>query len=138
MSRPSAAVPCPSGSPVPSGGMVMSMARISSGLGVRPMPYLGDCAVRITHVTSRTAPLTIHIGHAPVGHHLVLADAIVVVVGISAANRHKRSQIRLDVACLVSGARFDDRFAAFPPPGQAKARESPVEPRLLVPRSATW
>src|SRR5919197_5629153 len=47
--------------------MEMSHARISSGVGVRPTPYRGDCASAATprsNTNGRT--LSIPIGHAPV------------------------------------------------------------------------
>src|SRR5262245_16071823 len=50
--------------------MEMSHARISSAVGVRPTPYLGDCAsaaTPISNTNARTGPgLSVPIGHAPV------------------------------------------------------------------------
>ena len=43
-SSPSSGVPRPGGSSSPVGLMEISQARISSSLGVRPTPYVGDCA----------------------------------------------------------------------------------------------
>src|SRR5436190_5404317 len=75
---PSLAVPRPGGSSSPVGPIEISMRRISSAVGVRPTPYVGDCANagpprsrRI--VTSLSEP----IGHAPVlgdlpGHNAVV------------------------------------------------------------------
>src|SRR6516225_9141402 len=41
---PSLAVPRPGGSSSPVGPIEISMRRISSAVGVRPTPYVGDCA----------------------------------------------------------------------------------------------
>src|SRR5579864_4725908 len=50
ISRPAAAVPEPSGSPVPSGAIVVPKPRICSSVARCPTPYFGDCA------TVRAAP----------------------------------------------------------------------------------
>src|SRR6185295_3134726 len=42
---PSLAVPRPGGSSSPVGPIEISMRRISSAVGVRPTPYVGDCAI---------------------------------------------------------------------------------------------
>src|SRR4249919_1700816 len=51
--------------------MEMSQARISSGVGVRPMPYVGDCASAETPISDANAnangrSLRVPIGHAPI------------------------------------------------------------------------
>src|ERR1700687_5807327 len=80
---PSLAVPRPGGSSFPAAPIEISMRRISSAVGVRPTPYVGDCAnaglpKSPTLVSSRiAASLSEPIGHAPVlgdlpGHNAVL------------------------------------------------------------------
>src|SRR6188768_11816 len=66
---PSLALPLPAGSSSPVGPTEMSRARISSAVGVRPMPYVGPCASAGTPISNANAiasPLREPIGHAPV------------------------------------------------------------------------
>src|SRR5262245_6728501 len=80
---PSLAVPRPGGSSSPVGPIEISMRRISSAVGVRPTPYVGDCANAglprsstprgNAIVTSLSEP----IGHAPVLGDLPRHDAVV-------------------------------------------------------------
>src|SRR5712675_2188668 len=82
-SAPSLAVPRPGGSSSPSALIEISMRRISSAVGVRPTPYVGDCADAglprsPTLVSSRIATsLSEPIGHAPVLGDLPGHDAVV-------------------------------------------------------------
>src|SRR5438045_4778046 len=66
---PSLALPFPGGSSPPVGPIEMSRARISSAVGVRPMPYAGPCANTGTLISNENAigrTLREAIGHAPV------------------------------------------------------------------------
>src|SRR5262245_13096873 len=80
---PSLAVPRPGGSSSPVGPIEISMRRISSAVGVRPTPYVGDCAnaglpKNPTLVSSRIVTnLSEPIGHAPVLGDLPGHNAIV-------------------------------------------------------------
>src|SRR5215471_2550462 len=67
-SAPSLAVPRPGGSSSPVGPIEISKARISSAVGVRPTPYVGeDCAnAGLARSTKITTSLSEPIGHAPV------------------------------------------------------------------------
>src|SRR5437773_10357727 len=75
---PSLAVPRPGGSSSPVGPIEISMRRISSAVGVRPTPYVGDCANAGLPRSSRiVTSLSEPIGHAPVfvdlpGHNAVV------------------------------------------------------------------
>src|SRR5215471_5446211 len=77
---PSLALPFPGGSSPPVGPIEMSRTRISSAVGVRPMPYVGPCASTGTHISDANAigrTLREPIGHAPVPGDLPGLDAVV-------------------------------------------------------------
>src|SRR2546427_2614243 len=146
MSRPSAAVPRPGGRPVPSGGMVISMPRISSGVGVRPRPYFPDCAQSGTQARSRSTTVmpgsqtsnlrrfgrpTLHIGDPPIGHQFPGANAVVVIIGTYAARGDQFVLRRLHVASFIGGAGCDDSLVSVPAPGKPETRESQRKSRLL-------
>src|SRR5215468_3498621 len=64
---PSLAVPRPAGSSSPVGPIEISKARISSAVGVRPTPYVGDCAnAELPRSSIIVTSLSEPIGHAPV------------------------------------------------------------------------
>src|SRR5215471_7308921 len=67
-SAPSLAVPRPGGSSSPVGPIEISKARISSAVGVRPTPYVGDdCAnAGLPRSSTIARSLSEPIGHAPV------------------------------------------------------------------------
>src|SRR5947209_13769076 len=76
---PSLAVPRPGGSSSPVGPIEISKARISSAVGVRPTPYVGDdCAnAGLPRSSTIVASLSEPIGHTPVPgdpprHHAVV------------------------------------------------------------------
>src|SRR6266571_4617995 len=79
---PSLALPRPGGSSSPVGPIEISMRRISSAVGVRPTPYVGDCANavlprRLPSSSGIVTTLSEAIGHAPVpgdfpGHNAVV------------------------------------------------------------------
>src|SRR6516225_6661921 len=94
---PSLAVPRPGGSSSPVGPIEISMRRISSAVGVRPTPYVGDCANAGLPRSSRiVTSLSEPIGHAP-----VLGDLL--------------SQ-RLHLPDLVGGARKNLGRVSIPSP----------------------
>src|SRR5262245_46026773 len=77
---PSLAVPRPGGSSSPVGPIEMSMRRISSAVGVRPTPYVGDCANTglpksgtIVSPTLASSGMLTSLGE-PIGHLPVLGD----------------------------------------------------------------
>src|SRR5215467_14518262 len=75
---PSLAVPRPGGSSSPVGPIEISMRRISSAVGVRPTPYVGDCANAGLPRSSRiVTSLSEPIGHAPVLGDPPRHDAVV-------------------------------------------------------------
>src|SRR5262245_52244334 len=58
--------------------MEMSHARRSSALGVRPTPYVGDCASAETPMSgTRTRALSVPIGHAPIAGDLPRLNGVV-------------------------------------------------------------
>src|SRR2546422_5953202 len=83
-SRPAAAVPEPSGKPLPSGAMEAPRLRICSAVAGCPTPYRVDCAAIAAAKTSAIA-LSFHIGHSPIGAHLPQLDAVIVITGIYSA-----------------------------------------------------
>src|SRR5437016_9829396 len=64
---PSLAVPRPDGSSCPVGLIEISQARISSAVGDRPTPYVGDCADPIWHIPRKIIGRSLRkaIQHAP-------------------------------------------------------------------------
>src|ERR1700731_1910353 len=78
---PSLAVPRPGGSSLPSGLIEMSQARISSAVGVRPTPNVGDCADPTWHIPrSITSGRSLgeRIVHAPIARDLPWLNSIVI------------------------------------------------------------
>src|SRR5206468_11280521 len=120
---PSLAVPRPGGSSSPVGPIEISMRRISSAVGVRPTPYVGDCANAGLPRSSRiVTSLSEPIGHAPVlgdlpGHNAVVEP------GHSVISLHRYvpplgdllSQ-RLHLPNLVGGARKNLGRVSIPSP----------------------
>src|SRR5689334_14094277 len=122
---PSLALPFPGGSSPPVGPIEMSRARISSAVGVRPMPYVGPCANTGTLISNENAigrTLREAIAHAPVLrdppwlHRVVqprhaerLIEGLVPVLGDLLARR-------LRLADLVDAARHDFGLVAVPLP----------------------
>src|SRR6516162_3546627 len=121
---PSLAVPRPGGSSSPVGPIEISMRRISSAVGVRPTPYVGDCAnAGLPSSSSRiVTSLSEPIGHAPVlgdlpGHNAVVEP------GHSVISLHRHvpplgdllSQ-RLHLPDLVGGARKNLGRVSIPSP----------------------
>src|SRR5438093_410936 len=77
---PSLAVPCPGGSSLPSGLIEISQARISSGVGVRPTPNVGDCAEpswHIARIATSGRTLRKRIVHTPIARDLPRLNGIV-------------------------------------------------------------
>src|SRR4029450_101676 len=124
-------VPRPDGSSSPVGPMGMSQARNSSAVGVRPTPYVGDCAsneapLMASNANGRT--LSVPIGHAPVAGNSPRLNAVV-------QSRHRERFIvgfvpvlgelcarRLSLTYFVRAARHNLRLASVPVPHEAKAR----------------
>src|SRR5262245_20282009 len=120
----------------------MSMARSSSAVGVLPKPEVGDCAstaglkacttstaprtVANTKTTERVGALrTVAIRDLSVGRDLPGLDAVVVILGVHAADLDQLGQPGLRVACVVRAARCDDGLLAAPCPRAAKSRVGP-------------
>src|SRR5579863_7890846 len=107
----------------------MSHARISSALGVRPTPYLGDCALANsaalkTAISNRS--LCHPILHAPIGsdaprkHRIVRpGHAEILVVRLIEILRGLGSR-GLPCAQFVRAARQDHALLAVPCPGKSK------------------
>src|SRR6266850_1104260 len=120
---PSLAVPRPGGSSSPAAPIEISMRRISSAVGVRPTPYVGDCAnAGLPRSSKIAASLSEPIGHAPVlgdlpGHNTVVEP------GHSVISLHRHvpplgnllSQ-RLHLPDLVGGARKNLGLVSIPIP----------------------
>src|SRR5215475_8797184 len=135
-SRPAATVPEPSGKPVPSGAIADLRSRISSGVGGRPTPNVGDCAASWTAAASATIKIArialhLHTRHRPVRVDLPELHSVEVVPRVGAPHCDQRFASRLNVACFIRRARSDDRFPAIESPRQAKARKRDGQPRLL-------
>src|SRR3954468_9215033 len=123
--EPSLALPFPGGRSPPVGPIEMSRARISSAVGVRPMPYVGPCANTGALISNENAigrTLREAIGHAPVLpdppwlHRVVqsrhaerLIEGLVPVLGDLLARR-------LRLADLVDAAGHDLGLVAVPIP----------------------
>src|SRR6266850_2178738 len=124
---PSLAVPRPGGSSSPAAPIEISMRRISSAVGVRPTPYVGDCANAGLPRSSRiVTSLSEPIGHLPVLGDLPGHDAVVEPrYSVISLDRHVPplgdllSQ-RLHLPDLVGGARQDLGRVAIPIPGIAE------------------
>src|SRR5260370_27632855 len=97
----------------------MSVARISSGDGVRPTPYLGDSASSPAHARA-TPNLASRISHAPVCENLPGPDAVVVIFVICSAHCDQGLVRRLHVTGLIRCARLHDGFSPVPVPGSWK------------------
>src|SRR6187551_3714822 len=111
--------------------MEISHARISSALGVRPTPYVGDCATAEAPPMSTSAngmALSVPIGHAPItrnsprlnavvqpGHRERGIQRLVPVLGELCARR-------LRLTDFVRAARHDLGLASVPVPHEAEAR----------------
>src|SRR6267142_1504362 len=75
---PSLTVPRPAGSSYPVGPIEISKARTSAAVGVRPTPYLGDCAnAELPRSSIIVTNLSEPIGQAPVLGDLPRHDAVV-------------------------------------------------------------
>src|SRR5687768_17637224 len=58
--------------------MEMSHARISSAVGVRPTPYVGDCASAQTPMSdTNNSALSVPIGHAPIARDSPRLNSVV-------------------------------------------------------------
>src|SRR5881394_3084322 len=105
--------------------MEMSRARISSAIGVRPMPYVGPCASAGTHISDANAivrTLREPIAHAPVPGDFPRLDAVVqprhaerLIVG-SVPVLGDLLACRLRLSDLVDAPRHDLGLAAVPIP----------------------
>src|SRR5262245_53579960 len=111
--------------------MEMSHARSSSAVGVRPTPYVGDCAstdAPISNTNANARILCVAIGHAPVAGASPWLNAVV-------ESRHRESGVvrlvpvlgqlrarRLSLTDLVCAARHDLRLGSVPVPVVAEAR----------------
>src|SRR5499433_3669827 len=135
---PSLAVPRPGGSSSPVGPIEISMRRISSAVGVRPTPYVGDCANAGLPRSSRiAASLSEPIGHAPVLGDLPRHDAVI-EPGHSVISLHRHipppgdllSQ-RLYLPDFVGGARQNLGRVSIPGPLIAEPHERHALGRVL-------
>src|SRR5688572_5806037 len=112
--------------------MVRSHALISSAVGWRPTPYVGNWACAAdTHraVTARSrAPTSrrgsdVDIGDVSVVRDLPALDGVVEEAGVQPTDLDQLGECRLDVTGLVAAARLENGLAAVP---------SPVEPEAGV------
>src|SRR6195256_2773986 len=120
---PSLAVPRPGGSSSPVAPIEISMRRISSAVGVRPTPYVGDCANAGLPRSSRiVTSLSEPIGHAPVlgdlpGHNAVVEPRhSVIPLEWHVPPLGDLLTQRLDLPDLVSGARKNLGLGSIPIP----------------------
>src|SRR5438094_807731 len=125
---PSFAVPRPGGSSFPVGLIEISHARISSAVGDRPTPYVGDWADPIWHIPSIISGRSLRkpIQHAPVARDLPRLHRVVVaayprffrrVVPV----RRDLGARRLHRAQFIGAARHEDTFFAVPLPVEPEA-----------------
>src|SRR5690348_8975521 len=110
----------------------MSQFRISSALGARPNPYVGDCAPAIactaTHSEANSAN---RILDAPVSRNPPTLDGVEVVAPVRAARFHQIVQNRLHVPAFVGAAGLKNHFPTVPFPAKAKASKGDGEHRRL-------
>src|SRR6266480_2028293 len=113
--------------------MVISMPRISSGVGARPRPYFPDCAQSGTQARRRstTVMTRLYICDTPISHHFPGANAVVMIIGTYAARGDQFIPRRLHVAGFISGAGCDNGLLSVPAPGKPETREGQRESRLL-------
>src|SRR5262245_40983558 len=124
---PSLAVPRPGGSSSPAGPIEISMRRSSSAVGVRPTPYVGDCAIaglarRLPSSSGIATILGEAIADASVprdfpGHDAVLqhGHAVVPLEGYFPPLGDLLAQ-RLPLADVVDAARHDHGLGSIPLP----------------------
>src|SRR5688500_9633657 len=103
--------------------MAISHARISSAVGVRPTPYVGDCASAHTPMSdTNNSTLSVAIGHAPIARDPPRLNGVVepwhAVLG---SQRHLpvRGDLRarrLHLADLICAAREDLGRISVPVP----------------------
>src|ERR1700730_12044148 len=126
---PSLAVPCPGGSSFPSGLIEISQAWISSAVGVRPTPKLGDCADPRWHsprIIASKRSLRKPIVHAPIASHLPRLNGIVgawdaeFVVQRLVPVLGGLGSRRLNGAQVVGAARHEHTLLSIPFPGEAE------------------
>src|SRR5262249_22626396 len=124
---PSFADPCPCGSSVPVGLIEISQARISSGVGVRPTPYGGDCASAMppsSNTNDRT--LSDRIVNAPIARDSPRLNGIVVAWHVERPIRRRVEELgdlgscRLHLAQFVRAARKDLGFSSIPIPVESE------------------
>src|SRR6187401_1275885 len=126
---PSLALPFPGGSSSPVGPMEMSSALISSGVGVRPIRYVGPCASAEAPPMSNTGSTNANgrilrepIGHAPVARDVPRLNTVVqpghaesLIVGFVPV-LGDLSACRLDLPQFVGAAREELCLVAVPIP----------------------
>src|SRR4051812_48108136 len=140
---PCAGVPPPSGSPVPSGWMLMSQAAISAG--VIGLPRLGPAAAaapapRASARNAARESLRVDMLHLPFRVDRPARRPVVVLADERRDRRRPRALAalgddlrarRLHVAGIVPGAALEHRRPAVPAPQGAEARERLRQHRLL-------
>src|SRR5690242_9415283 len=105
--------------------MARSQLLISSGVGARPSPYVGDCAPAIACKTAPSAAISAHrILYAPIGHNPPALDGVEVVTPVRAARFHQVVEHGLHITAFVGATGLEDHFAPVPLPPQAKTRKS--------------
>ena len=116
----------------------MSLALISSSLGVLPSWYVGPCASAVTHAERAIAAARRlqRILNAPIPVYLPRLNAIEVVGLIEVVRGHAQVLGRLDygrlnLAPFIRAARLKHRLFAVPPPREAKPRVRVPKHRLL-------
>src|SRR5919106_4913498 len=124
---PWSGVPLPGGSPVPSGGILMSHPAISAGVAGRPRlgvswATLDVEAARARSTITTAVTLRVDIFHLTGSLYLPRLDGIVVKDGVRAMRADQGVARRLDGASVVSGTALEHSRGTVPLPGGAEAR----------------
>src|SRR5918996_5487768 len=127
---PWSGVPLPGGSPVPSGGMLMSHPAISAGVAGRPRLGVSWATLDVYAARARitiTTAVTLRIDIFPLagGLYLPRLDGIVVKDGVGAMRADQGVARRLDGTAVVGGAALQHGRGTVPLPGDAEARQCP-------------
>src|SRR5262250_343830 len=124
---PATAVPEPGGSPVPSGGMLMSHPAMSAGVTIRPRSGVSRCAAGAQPASSTMETTASALGedmlHLAVRRDAPGHDAVVVEDDVAAVVGEDLVASRLHRAGIVRRARLQDRRLSVPSPRVPKPRE---------------
>src|SRR5215471_9949640 len=114
MTAPCSGVPLPGGSPVPSGGMLISHPATSAGVAGRPRLGVSWATLQVYPATvmltsTMAVKLCVDIFHLAVCFHLPCLDGMIVVGDIRAVCGHQGIACWLDCTRVVGGAAFQYR-----------------------------